>query len=71
MNIAIDILLGFWHHWMAIVVALGTIWFSPAPRLILQIFVPSRLDPAYAPKSGFELALVDCYNSCLKAHGVE
>jgi hypothetical protein len=40
-------------------------------RLILQIFMPSRLDSDYAQKSGFELVPVDCFNSSLRATGVE
>ncbi|RKK06379.1 hypothetical protein BFJ68_g17629 [Fusarium oxysporum] len=40
-------------------------------RLILQIFMPSRLDSDYAQKSGFELVPVDCFNSSLRATGVD
>jgi hypothetical protein len=40
-------------------------------RLILQIFMPSRLDSDYAQKSRFELVPVDCFNSNLRATGVE
>ncbi|EXK23881.1 hypothetical protein FOMG_19368 [Fusarium oxysporum f. sp. melonis 26406] len=40
-------------------------------RLILQIFMPSRLDSDYAQKSRFELVPVDCFNSSLRATGVD
>ncbi|KAH7190668.1 hypothetical protein BKA60DRAFT_613127 [Fusarium oxysporum] len=40
-------------------------------RLILQIFMPSRLDSDYAQKSRFELVPVDCFNSNLRATGVD
>ncbi|RKL06515.1 hypothetical protein BFJ70_g16994 [Fusarium oxysporum] len=39
--------------------------------LILLIFMPSRLDSDYAQKSGFELVPVDCFNSSLRATGVD
>ncbi|RYP01145.1 hypothetical protein DL765_010878 [Monosporascus sp. GIB2] len=40
-------------------------------RIPLQILIPSRLDPDYAPKSGYELVPVDCFNSNLTGTGVD
>ncbi|EXK77979.1 hypothetical protein FOQG_17325 [Fusarium oxysporum f. sp. raphani 54005] len=39
--------------------------------LLMQIFVPSRLDPHYRPKIGYELVPVDCFNSNLTATGID
>ncbi|KAH6653678.1 hypothetical protein BKA67DRAFT_660234 [Truncatella angustata] len=59
-----EITLGFRQLWIAILTLL-------AARFIIQKVVPSRLDSNYAPKSGYELVPVDCFNSNVTATGVD
>ncbi|KAM5527058.1 Kinesin light chain 5 [Fusarium oxysporum f. sp. phaseoli] len=37
----------------------------------MHTFVPSRLDPHYRPKIGYELVPVDCFNTNLTATGID
>ncbi|KAH7111469.1 P-loop containing nucleoside triphosphate hydrolase protein [Dactylonectria estremocensis] len=62
-----DIPLGFRRRWIAILVPLVAILIPLVARQILQKIVPSPLPP----ESGFELVPVDCFNSSLKATGVD
>jgi hypothetical protein len=54
----------FWQ----LCVAVLTLLFA---RLIMQTFVPPRLDPEYGPKQGYGLVPVDCFNSNTTESGIE